>query len=171
MTRRTPRLDAIVKNLVALRDVMAEDVMTPRRVVFTYPAEHTVGETLDRGPSKFARVPLVGKSLDEPVGVIHRRQLYLAAKDGGRDTPLKELARPLHVVPETAPLQELLYEFLRRREHLFLVVDEYGGSAGIITLEDTIETILGMEIVDETDEAEDMQGVARTQHGMNDDKE
>jgi CBS domain containing-hemolysin-like protein len=152
---------AIVTNLVALRDMSARDVMTPRRVVFTYPATQTVAETLTNGPSRFARVPLVGKSLDEPLGVIHRRELYIADKEGRRDQSLAELARPLHVVPETASVQDVLYQFLQRHEHLFLVVDEYGGSAGIITLEDTIETLLGMEIVDETDEDADMQDVAR----------
>lgn len=155
---------AIVTNLVALRDTSAREVMTPRRVVFTYPASQSVAETLREGPSKFARVPLVGRSLDEPMGVVHRHQLYTAQTEGRGDAPLSDLARPLHAVPETASLQDLLYEFLRRREHLFLVVDEYGGSAGIITLEDAIETILGMEIVDETDEDADMQEVARTRH-------
>lgn len=152
---------AIVSNLVSLRDMSAREVMTPRRVVFTYPATQTVSETLKNGPSKFARVPLVGISLDEPLGVIHRRELYLADTEGRGDQALSELARPLHAVPETASVQDVLYQFLQRHEHLFLVVDEYGGSAGIITLEDTIETILGMEIVDETDDAADMQDEAR----------
>ncbi len=152
---------AIVKNMVALRNVSVERVMTPRRVVFTYPATMTVSEALRAGPSRFARVPLVGQSLDEPMGVIHRRSLYMADNEGRGDQALVELARPLHAVPETASLQDVLYQFLQRREHLFLVVDEYGGSAGIVTLEDAIETILGMEIVDETDEDEDMQVVAR----------
>ena len=152
---------AIVSNLVSLRDLSAREVMTPRRVVFTDPATQTVAETLKNGPSKFARVPLVGKSLDEPMGVIHRRELYLADTEGRGDQTLAELARPLHAVPENASVQDVLYQFLQRHEHLFLVVDEYGGSAGIITLEDTIETILGMEIVDETDDAADMQDEAR----------
>ncbi len=155
---------AIVTNLVSLREMSVRAVMTPRRVVFTYPASQTVSETLKNGPSKFARVPLVGKSLDEPKGVIHRRELYLADVEGRGDQTLSELARPLHVVPETASVQDALYQFLQRHEHLFLVVDEYGGSAGIITLEDTIETILGMEIVDETDDAADMQDEARKRY-------
>ncbi|MFG0315601.1 MAG: CNNM domain-containing protein [Phycisphaerales bacterium] len=155
---------AIVTNLVSLRDMSVREVMTPRRVVFTYPAEQTVAETLKNGPSKFARVPLVGSSLDEPKGVIHRRELYLADAEGRGEQRLLELARPLHAVPETASVQDVLYQFLQRHDHLFLVVDEYGGSAGIITLEDTIETILGMEIVDETDEAADMQDEARKRY-------
>lgn len=155
---------AIVTNLVALRDVRVRGVMTPRRVVFTYPATQTVSATLKHGPSKFARVPLVGGSLDEPMGVIHRRELYLADTEGRGDQALAELARPLHAVPESASLQDVLYQFLQRREHLFLVVDEYGGSAGIVTLEDAIETLLGMEIVDETDDAPDMQDEARKRY-------
>jgi len=153
---------AVVRNLVALREVSVEDVMTPRSVVFSYGVHQKVDEALRTGPSRFARVPVTDGSLDETKGVIHRRQLYIAAAEGRGDTPLVELARPLHAVPETASLQDVLYEFLRRREHLFLVVDEYGGSAGIVTLEDAIETIMGMEIVDETDSAADMQALAKS---------
>ncbi|MEX0876192.1 MAG: hemolysin family protein [Phycisphaerales bacterium] len=152
----------VVRNLVSLRNISVREVMTPRSVVFTYRADQTVDEILRLVPSRFARVPVVEHSLDDQLGVIHRRQLYAAASEGGGGTAMRELARPLHAVPETASLQQVLYELLRRREHLMLVVDEYGGSSGIVTLEDAIETLLGMEIVDETDLAEDMQAFAKS---------
>lgn len=151
----------VVRNLVALREINVEQVMTPRAVVFTYSANETVADILAQGPSKFARVPIIQTSLDDQVGVIHRREIYAAHREGHDQTTLRELARPLHIVPETAPLSKILLEFLRRREHLFLVADEFGGSAGIITLEDTVETLIGAEIVDETDDEVDMRDLAK----------
>jgi len=151
----------VVRNLVALREINVEQVMTPRAVVYTYSADDTVAKTLAQGPSKFARVPIVHSSLDDQVGVIHRQELYTAHREGHDQTKLRQLARPLYVVPETASLSKILLEFLRRREHLFLVADEFGGSAGIITLEDTIETLIGAEIVDETDDEVDMRELAK----------
>lgn len=151
----------VVRNLVALREIKVQQVMTPRAVVYTYNAEQTVADILSREPSKFARVPIIQTSLDDQVGVIHRQELYAAHTEGHDQTKLRDLARPLHIVPETAPLSKILLEFLRRREHLFLVTDEFGGSAGIITLEDSIETLIGAEIVDETDDEVDMRQLAR----------
>ena len=151
----------VVRNLVALREINVKQVMTPRAVVFTYNADDTVSDILAREPSKFARVPITESSLDDQVGVIHRQELYAAHREGHDDTKLRDLARPLHIVPETASLSKILLEFLRRREHLFLVADEFGGSAGIITLEDTIETLIGAEIVDETDDEVDMRELAK----------
>ncbi|MBO6513760.1 MAG: HlyC/CorC family transporter [Phycisphaerales bacterium] len=151
----------IVRNLVALREIIVEQVMTPRAVVFTYNANDTVADILAQGPSKFARVPIIQTSLDDQVGIIHRREIYAAHREGKDQTTLRELARPLHIIPETATLSKILLEFIRRQEHLFLVADEFGGSAGILTLEDTIETLIGAEIVDETDDEVDMRELAK----------
>ncbi|MFG0285946.1 MAG: CNNM domain-containing protein [Phycisphaerales bacterium JB039] len=152
---------ALLRNLIALRDVTVEDIMTPRTVVFTLRADQTVGEVTRGGAPQFARIPVVGASLDDPSGVVHRQELFQALCQGRTETPLAELARPLHPVPEAARLPVVLQEFVRRREHLFLAVDEYGGAVGIVTIEDVIETLLGLEIVDETDAVEDMQQLAR----------
>jgi len=99
--------------------------------------------------------------LDEPKGVVHQRDLFAAVFQGKFETKLSDLARPMHAVPEVAKLPEVLEQFLQRREHLFLVVDEYGGSVGIVTLEDVLETLLGLEIMDETDSVADMQELAK----------
>lgn len=151
----------IIRNLIALREMRVEEVMTPRPVVFVLGAGTTVAEAVRPGPPPFARIPVVGASLDEPRGLIHRHDLFTALAQGEGDVTLGALARPLHVVPEVARLPAALREFLRRREHLFLVVDEYGASVGIVTLEDVLESMLGMDIVDETDSVEDMREHAR----------
>jgi len=152
---------SIVRNMVALRGIRVEDVMTPRAVVFSYGADETVGEVLARPPSRFARIPIVEGSLDATIGVVHRREVFQAGSEGRTGVSMRELARPVHAVPETATLPSVLRSFLDRNEHLFLAVDEYGGGAGIVTLEDTIETLLGAEIVDETDAETDMRELAR----------
>ncbi len=152
---------AIVRNLIALRDVSVHEVMTPRTVVFALSAAQTVRTTTESDPPRFARVPVVGDSLDDVKGLVHRHDVLRARSEGRLDETLGELARPIHIVPESAALSGILSEFLRRHEHLFLVVDEYGGTAGIVTLEDVLETLLGAEIVDETDPAPDMRKLAR----------
>ncbi len=152
---------AVLRNLIALRETTVEEIMTPRTVVFTLAADRTVREATEKGPPPFARVPVVQGSLDHPRGLLHRQDLIRALTEGKMEVTLGEVARPLHAVPELAKLPAILKQFVQRREHLFLVVDEYGGSVGIVTLEDVIETLLGMEIVDETDSVEDMQLLAK----------
>lgn len=151
----------ILRNLIALREVTIESIMTPRTVAYTLKAHQTAGEVAKGDPPPFSRIPIVGASLDEPQGVIHRREIFKAVAEGHGEVTLGELARELHAVPQVARLPDVLREFVDRREHLFLVVDEYGGSVGIATLEDVIESLLGVEIIDETDTVEDMQQLAR----------
>jgi CBS domain containing-hemolysin-like protein len=151
----------LLRNLIALRDVTVGDIMTPRTVVFALPASQTVAHITGSSPPGFARIPIIGTSLDDPKGVVHWRDLFQALCEGRTEVTLAELARPLHAVPTVAKLPGVLKDFVHRREHLFLAVDEYGGSAGVVTLEDVVETLLGLEIVDETDTVDDMQQLAR----------
>jgi len=151
----------VIGNLMALREIPVERVMTPRTVVFTLRADQTVKDVLSTEPTRFARVPIVRESLDDVIGLIHRYELFEALKSGRTDLTLGELSKPIHVVPAVARLATVLETFIERREHLFLVVDEYGGVAGIVTLEDVLETLLGVEIVDETDVVADMRELAQ----------
>ncbi len=156
-----PNESHVIRNLIALREVPVSEVMTPRTVVFSLRCEQTVEEVTGGRPPRFARIPVVQTSLDDVTGQVHRHQLYGAASEGRGEATMAELARPLHAVPEQARLPAVLETFLQRREHLFLVVDEFGGSVGIITLEDVLETLLGVEIMDETDTVADMRQLAR----------
>lgn len=151
----------VIRNLIALREVTVGQVMTPRTVAYTLNADQTIESATRDGPPPFARIPVVEGSLDNVRGQVHRHQLYKAKGAGQGAACLAELVRPLHAVPEVAPLSKVLKTFIDRREQLFLVVDEFGGSAGLITLEDALETLLGVEIMDETDTVEDMQALAR----------
>ena len=158
----------VIRNLIALRETTVEQIFTPRVVLFTVRADQTVEELTQAGPPQFARIPVIGTSLDEVQGLIHRRQLYEALGEGRGGATIDKLAKPVHAVPALAKLPAVLEQLIQRRAHLFLVVDEYGGTAGIVTLEDVLETLLGVEIVDETDPVEDMQELAmrlsRKQH-------
>jgi len=151
----------VIRNLITLRETTVEKVMTPRTVVFKLDASQTVGQITAAEPPRFSRPPVVDGSFDNVKGYVHRHAIYAAAGEGNTGTTVGELANPLHIVPELATLPRVLREFLKRREHLFLVVDEYGSAVGIVTLEDVLETLLGVEIVDETDTTPDMQKLAR----------
>jgi CBS domain containing-hemolysin-like protein len=99
--------------------------------------------------------------MEDVVGVVLTKELFIAHADGKKDIHLTELMRPVHFVVETARLNKVLSEFLELRQHLFVVLDEYGGLAGLISLEDILEEILGREIIDESDEVVDKRELAR----------
>jgi CBS domain containing-hemolysin-like protein len=107
-------------------------------------------------------MPVYEDTPDRVIGVVLKHELLAAAGDDEAVRTVGDLARPVHVVPEMASVADVLDQFLERREHLFHVVDEFGGTAGIITLEDAMETLLGVEIVDETDSVADMRELARS---------
>lgn len=151
----------VIRNVLRLRRVRVREVMTPRTVVFMLHKDLTVQQAIDQhGPLRFARIPVYGEDPDDIVGIVFRHALNTAIQEGHGESPLHEVASPLYAVPENAALDRVLDEFIRRKEQHFLVVDEYGGTAGIITLEDAIETLLGTEIVDETDQTVDMRALA-----------
>ncbi|MEW6264733.1 MAG: hemolysin family protein [Thermodesulfobacteriota bacterium] len=151
------REGSIIRNLLHLDQIDVRDVMTPRSVLFALSQEETVGEAIRlHVPIRFSRIPIYGRDLDDITGLVRRYQINQACSQGQNETSLKALANPIHAVPEAMTVAAALDEFIKRREQLFLVVDEYGGTAGIITLEDAIETLLGVEIVDELDSVVDM---------------
>ncbi len=154
----------ILKNLLRFHALRAKDIMTPRTVVFALPEELTIAEVLRRHPElRFSRIPIYRKTKDHITGYVLKDEMLLrAARDEG-DLPLHQLRREILVVPENLPLPELFERMLNRLEHIALVIDEYGGTAGIVTLEDVVETLLGLEIVDEVDSTRDMQELARQQ--------
>ena len=158
----------LVKNVLRLNEVQARDIMTPRTVVFKLAAERTVREVADGLASAHSRIPIfAGDDPEDLIGWVLRADVLtrLAAgeDDIDVDVPLSALAKPLGFVPEAAPGHLLLNEFLKRRTHILAVADEYGGVAGIVTLEDVLESLLGEEIVDETDSVVDLRKAALEQ--------
>lgn len=153
----------IVKNLFLLRKLSADDVMTPRTVMFRLPAEMTVGEAAGIPDVKFSRIPIYQQDPDHIVGFVLKSDIYREASQGRQGRPLLELRRELPAVPETVPLNQIFERLLKERRQIVLAVDEHGGVAGILTLEDIIESVLGIEILDETDAVADMRALARQQ--------
>ncbi len=152
----------ILTNIMQFSEVTVKDVMTPRNVVFSLPTDSTVSDILDRGELQtYSRFPVCrDQSLDEVVGYCLTRDILYAALQGQGHQKLDTLMRDVNFIPENVRLDKVLEEFLTRRQHMFLVVDEYGGVEGLITMEDVVETILGAEIVDEADRVVDMRQLA-----------
>jgi len=152
----------VIKNLLTMDKILAEDVMTPSTVMLTFQRNDKVGEIVDEhSPIPFSRIPIREENLDDIIGVVFRSKIMELYGEGNTDISMEELVSKLSTVSPEDSIATLLDEFLKKREHIFLVVDEYGTTQGIITLEDAVETLLGAEIVDESDSVEDMRQLAR----------
>ena len=154
----------ILKNLFRFSSLRVRDIMTPRTVIFALPHTKTVAEAMavEEG-LRFSRIPIYGENRDDMMGYVLKDKLLLAAAKDKHEMPLRDLMREIIVVPSTLPVPDLFERLIDQIEHIALVVDEYGGTAGIVSLEDVVETLLGLEIVDEADSADDMQVLARQQ--------
>lgn len=154
-----------LSNILNLHETLTETVLTPRSVVHMLDQKITVSSALEfPNTARFSRIPVYGEGVDDITGQVMLRDLYESERKGEGDKTLKQLVTPIVVVSEKLPVHRLLDEFIKRRAHLFLVQDEFGQTAGIVTLEDAIETLLGCEIVDESDAVEDMQKLAREKY-------
>jgi putative hemolysin len=141
----------IIQQAFALDTTQAWEVMTPRVGIFAWRADRSLEDIAPELQTvRFSRIPVYGKSLDEITGILYVRDAYQALLSGQRDVLLGRLAREAMFVPATVVLSQLLSEFQARRIHAGVVVDEHGGTDGLITLEDILEELVG-EIVDETD--------------------
>lgn len=152
----------ILKNLLLLRDSAVEDVMTPRTVMFVLPETMTVAEYFRKhGNSRFSRIPVYRDEPERITGFVLRNSLLAAQAEDQFDKPLEHFRRELPALLNKTSLSLAFESFLETRSHIMLVVDEYGGVEGLVTLEDLIETLLGLEIVDESDRTADLQQLAR----------
>jgi CBS domain containing-hemolysin-like protein len=122
----------------------------------------TVSDALDDPQtSQFSRIPIYGEGKDNITGKVIKHDLFEAERAGHGSDTIGKYAKKIIRVSEKLPVQQLLDMFIKHHMHLFLVEDEFGQTSGVVTLEDAIETLLGREIVDESDEVEDMQELAR----------
>ncbi|MHC4832061.1 MAG: CBS domain-containing protein [Planctomycetota bacterium] len=154
----------VFQNVLKFEGVKVEDVMTPRTVVATFPKDKTVGDAIsDARATPYSRIPVYEGTRDQVVGYVLLREILLAAAHGAdRDQPIGAFLREVMFIPETASLAQALRQFLERSEHMAVAVDEFGGVSGLVTLEDVVETILGVEITDESDRVPDLREVAMT---------
>jgi CBS domain containing-hemolysin-like protein len=154
----------IIRNIFRFESLKADDIMTPRAVIFALPEDMKIVDSLQqvvRNP--FSRLPLYAKRIDNITGFALKEDVLISAAHERGDEKLKALKRQILAVPASVSLIALLERFLKDRQHIAIVVNEHGGTDGLVTLEDLIETLMGIEIIDETDDVEDMRALARKQ--------
>lgn len=153
----------VITNILKLGDRTVRQVMTPRTVTFSLDKDMTVKDAaaLKDNWKIHSRAPVYEGDTDNVVGIVLSRDVYMPAAENRQQIKLSEIMHPPHFVPETAPLNRILFEFFERHQHLFIVVDEYGSVTGVLSLEDIIEEIVGHEIMDESDRTKDMRELAR----------
>jgi CBS domain containing-hemolysin-like protein len=154
----------IIRNLFRFESLKVTDIMTPRTVITALAEDMKIIDSLKQvTQTPFSRLPLYTKQLDDISGFVLKEDVLISTAQKRGDEKLKALKREILAVPESVSLTALLERFLKERQHIAIVVNEYGGTDGLVTLEDLIETLMGMEIMDETDNVEDMRVLARKQ--------
>jgi CBS domain containing-hemolysin-like protein len=152
----------ILGNLLRFNKIQVKEIMTPRTVVEAAPETMTIQEFFAaRGDLRFSRIPVYQENIDQIYGYVLKDEVLVRLVKGQGQSPLKDISRQIMVVPTNMPIPELFNRLMKDKNHIALVTDEYGGTSGIVTVEDVIETLLGLEIMDEMDKIEDMQLFAR----------
>lgn len=153
--------ETVIHNLLKLREIPIADVMTPRTVTTAFDQSWSIRQVLDDTPVlRFGRLPIYGESIDNLTGFVIRSDLLMSASRDEWDSKLSDFIKPLMTIKTTDSVDLALERFLETKQQILAVIDEFGGTAGIVTMEDVIETLLGEEIVDELDEHEDMRKLA-----------
>ena len=152
----------VIRNLLGFRDILVSDIMTPRTVLKIDSSEKTIQQFFDENPNlKFSRIPIHGEKEDDISGYVLKDKVLEAIIYGRGQEPLESIKRELLVTERSLPIPELFEKLIEQREHIALVVDEYGSVSGLVSQEDVIETLLGLEIMDESDNVADLQQLAR----------
>lgn len=152
----------ILKNLVKLKSVKVYDIMTPRTVVVIVSEDITLAKLYEQKENlRFSRIPVYEDQMDNISGYFHKHDLLDRLAKDEHSILLKEIKRDIMMVDEEISIIQLFEKLISEKEHIALAIDEYGGMTGVVTMEDVIETLLGLEITDEFDSTQDMQEYAR----------
>lgn len=153
---------SIIANALSLDDIRVGAIMTPRTVVAALRAKSSVADAFREFPNlRFGRFPVYGRNLDDIVGVVRRRDLHNAKSNDQDGVLVEQLMQEAHFIPETATVADALQAFLKAHQKLLVAVDEFGATSGVISMEDVMEHILGLEIFEKDDVAVDMREFAR----------
>lgn len=156
------KVSKIIQNVLRLKDIRVKEIMTPRVVVARADENMLLPDFLeDKEYLKFSRIPIYESSADQITGYVFRQSVFEELAEDHDKMTLKDLKREIQVVSSNMTLFAVWEILLQEKEHLALIVDEYGGMDGIVTMEDIIESLLGLEIVDEKDTVTDMQQLAK----------
>ncbi len=161
----------IIQNLIRLKSVKVSEVMTPRVVVTVADENMKLEDFLkNKNYLKFSRIPIYAEHDENITGYVFRQKVFEKLAEDHVGLTLKDIRRKIEYIPRSRPVFGTWETLLEKKEHIAIVIDEYGGVDGIITMEDIIETLLGFEIVDEKDTISDMQQYARERWKMRQDK-
>lgn len=154
----------IIRNLIRLHKIQIEDIMTPRIVVNRLPESMTCEEAIKEEPNiRFSRIPVYADDPEHITGYVLKQQILEKVAFGKNTVLLSEIKRPIRLVSEKSSISGLFNDLSYHKEHIALVVDEFNDMTGVVTNEDLIETLLGLEIMDEYDQVKDMRELARKQ--------
>ena len=152
----------IIKNLLTFKEIFAKNVMTPRTVMKTENEKTTVEDFFNRNMNlRFSRIPVYSDTEDNIKGLVLKDEVFKEMALGNGSKKLEELKRDIIIIDRNLPIPTLFEQLVKTRNHMALVVDEYGSVSGLVTMEDVIETLLGLEIMDESDNVSDLQYQAR----------
>lgn len=158
----TDKEHKIIQNLLRLKNLKVTEIMTPRVVMAVADENLKLGEFLsDKEYLRFSRIPVFSDNKENITGYVFRQEVFENLAEDNHEMTLKQIRREIVIAPDKNVLFDLWETLLERKEHLALIIDEYGGVEGIVTMEDIIETLLGLEIIDEKDTISDMQKYAR----------
>jgi CBS domain containing-hemolysin-like protein len=151
----------IIENTLKLKEIKVKDILTPRSVMFAVDKNQKIADILeDQRTFRYSRVPVYDENVDNVVGVILTKKLFKhALRD--KNTTIESIMKPIDFVNENIPVSKAINMITKNKAHLLLVTDNYDQTEGIVTLEDCLETILGLEIMDESDITEDMRKLAQ----------
>lgn len=160
--------NTIIQNLLLFKTVTADQIDTPRTVVVASDENITVKDFFDQNPNlAFSRIPVYNDNIDNLTGYVMKDRIWQEVANDNDKVLLKDIKREILSVGSKMPVPDIFNQLVRKKEHIAQVQDEFGGTAGVVTMEDVIETLLGMEIMDETDTVEDMQVFAKSQKKLN----
>lgn len=150
----------IIENTLTLNNMKIKDILTPRSVVYAIDKRNSIKDIIeDKRTFKFSRVPIYDGSIDNIVGLVLTKKLFKQALID-KDVTIESIMKPVISLNENIPVSKALNMFIQKKEHMFIVADSYDQTEGIVTLEDCIETLLGLEIMDESDTTPDMRRLA-----------
>jgi len=154
----------VIENILNLDNIKVSEVLTPRSVVFALDESRTIKDIIASEDAifKFSRIPVYKDSIEEVTGLVLTKKIFKQALED-ENVPLSEIKKKIFTINENVPVSKALDLFIAKKEHMFLVTDNYDQTDGIITLEDCVETVLGVEIMDESDTTEDMRELAKRQ--------
>jgi len=158
----------IIENILLLDKIKIEEILTPRTVVFVLDGNRSIKDIVENESAifKFSRVPVFDNNIENITGIVMTKKIFKQALEDD-SVKLETIQKDIYKINENLPVSLALDLFIKKKEHMFLVLDSYDQTEGIVTLEDCVETILGVEIIDESDSDADMREVARQKMRLN----